>query len=54
MELSKKQISNFKDLYKKHFWIELSEKEALEKCLYLVISVKNILFLDFENNDRSN
>jgi len=54
MELTKEQILEFKDLYKKHFWVELSEQDALEKCLDLVVSVKNILFLDFENNDRSN
>jgi len=54
MELTKEQILEFKDLYKKHFWVELSEQDALAKCLDLVISVKNVLFLDFENNDRSN
>ena len=54
MQLSKEQILEFKDLYKKHFWIELSEQDALDKCLDLLISVRNTLFLDFENNDRSN
>ncbi len=54
MEFTKKQILEFKQLYKKHFWIELSEQDALKKCLDLVVSVKNALFLDFENNDRSN
>jgi len=54
MKLTEKDISDFKYLYKKHFWIELSNQEALEKCLSLVLSVKNVLFINFENNDRKN
>ena len=54
MEQTKEQVLEFKDLYLKHFWIELSEQDALEKCLDLVISMKNALFLDVENNDINN
>lgn len=50
--INEKQLNEFKQIYKKHFWIELSNKEALEKSIALVISVKNALFVDFDNHNK--
>ncbi len=43
MQLTTEQINSFKLLYKKHFDIELDNKEALDLWLVLINHVKVIL-----------
>jgi len=42
MELTEKQLNEFKEIYYKNFWVKLSNTEALEYWLKLVNLVKNI------------
>lgn len=48
MQLKDKQVQDFKALYKKHFNIELTDWEALDKWLNLLIHVKTILLPNLE------
>lgn len=43
MALNKEKITLFQSLYKKHFWIEITEKEALEKWTSVITFIQNIL-----------
>lgn len=42
MQLTEKQLEDFKDLYYKQFWDKLSNQEALEKWWKLVNLVKTV------------
>lgn len=57
MQLSPKQIRNFKSLYKEHFSVDLSDDEAVEKGSQLVMILrkvyKPILKNEYEKNDES-
>lgn len=42
--LTQNQLQEFIKLYKKYFWKQLDEKEALEKSMKLLGFTQNILF----------
>lgn len=48
MQLKPEQVQSFKELYRKHFNIELTEQEALEKALKLVNLMKIVLLRNLE------
>jgi len=48
MQLTEKQLNDFKELYYKQFWIELNNADALEYWLKLVNLVKIVT----ENNEN--
>lgn len=50
MQLTEKQLEDFKNLYYKKFWEKLSNQEALDKWLKLVNLMKTI-YLDDKSNE---
>jgi len=43
MTLTKEKLKEFIEIYKQEFWIEISEKEALDLCIPLLIITKYAL-----------
>ncbi len=48
MQLTDKQLEDFKDLYYKQFWEKLTTQEALEKWWKLV-RLMELVYLDKDN-----
>lgn len=53
MELSDEQIAKFQSLYKKHFGVELSAKNALEQGLKL-LAIMSVIYKPFTEKQLLN
>lgn len=51
MKITETDLNNFKILYKKHFWIDLEDKQALEYANSLLSLTKTLLL---NNNNYGN
>lgn len=49
LQLTEKNLSDFKSLYKKHFWVELREEDVLNNALSLVNFARIILHSKHED-----
>jgi hypothetical protein len=45
-----RRVQKFKDIYKQKFWIELTDKEALEYSTMLINFIK--LIIQLSNNEK--
>jgi hypothetical protein len=52
MQLSKKNISDFQDLYKRRFGQDISNKEALEKGLSVLKMVKQTALVALDKDKQ--
>ncbi len=48
MTISKERLQEFIAIYKKHFWTDISEKEALDLAIPLLILTQHVLLPNVE------